>query len=135
MMAAAGYVVFYDNHRGSTGYGRDFAMLLHNKYSSPEDFADHMSGVDAVIDRGIVDPDNLFITGGLGRRHRKRLRDRPDRPLQRGGGRQAGRELDQQNADGRLLHRADLRTSSPACPGRSSSTTGSVRRSRWSATW
>ena len=64
LMAAAGYIVFFDNHRGSTGYGADFALLLHNKYSSPEDFADHMSGVDAVMDLGIVDSDNLFITGG-----------------------------------------------------------------------
>jgi len=64
LMAAAGYVVFYDNHRGSTGYGEDFAMLLHYKYSSPEDFADHMSGVDAVIAAGLADTDNLFITGG-----------------------------------------------------------------------
>jgi dipeptidyl aminopeptidase/acylaminoacyl peptidase len=64
LMAAAGYVVFYDNHRGSTGYGEDFAMLLHYRYSSPDDFADHMSGVDAMVERGIADPDNLFITGG-----------------------------------------------------------------------
>jgi dipeptidyl aminopeptidase/acylaminoacyl peptidase len=64
LMVAAGYVVFYDNHRGSTGYGEDFAMLLHYRYSSPDDFADHMSGVDAIVDRGIADPDNLFITGG-----------------------------------------------------------------------
>jgi dipeptidyl aminopeptidase/acylaminoacyl peptidase len=64
LMAAAGYVVFYDNHRGSTGYGEDFAMLLHYRYSSPDDFADHMSGVDEMIERGIADPDNLFITGG-----------------------------------------------------------------------
>ena len=64
LMAADGYVVFYDNYRGSTSYGEDFAMLLHHKYSSPEDFADHMSGVDAAINQGIADPDNLFITGG-----------------------------------------------------------------------
>ena len=64
LMASAGYVVFYDNHRGSTGYGKDFAMLLHYKYSSPEDFADHMSGVDAVVDLGIADAENLFVTGG-----------------------------------------------------------------------
>lgn len=64
LMAAAGYVVFYDNHRGSTSYGEDFAMLLHYKYSSADDFADHMSGVDALIDKGIADPANLFITGG-----------------------------------------------------------------------
>jgi dipeptidyl aminopeptidase/acylaminoacyl peptidase len=39
-------------------------MLLHYKYSSPEDFADHDSGIDAVIDKGFIDADNLFITGG-----------------------------------------------------------------------
>ena len=64
LMAAAGYVVFYDNHRGSTSYGEEFAMLLHYKYSSADDFADHMSGVDALIDAGVADPENLFITGG-----------------------------------------------------------------------
>lgn len=64
LMASAGYIVFYDNHRGSTSYGADFAMLLHYKYSSPEDYADHDSGVNAVIDKGIVDADNVFITGG-----------------------------------------------------------------------
>ncbi len=63
-MASAGYVVFYDNHRGSKGYGTDFALLLHEKYSSPDDFADHMSGVDAMIAKGFVDEKNLFITGG-----------------------------------------------------------------------
>jgi len=64
LMAAQGYVVFYDNHRGSTSYGEDFGMLLHYKYSSPDDFADHMSGVDTLIEMNIADPENLFITGG-----------------------------------------------------------------------
>ena len=64
LMAAAGYIVFYDNHRGSLSYGEDFALLLQYKYSSEEDFADHMSGIDALIERGIVDRDNLFIAGG-----------------------------------------------------------------------
>ncbi len=63
-MAAEGYIVFYNNHRGSTGYGERFALLLQNKYSSKYDFADHMSGVDALIDKGLVDPEQLFITGG-----------------------------------------------------------------------
>jgi len=62
--AAAGYVVFYDNHRGSTGYGEEFALALQYKYSSEADFADHMSGLDALVERGIADPDRLFITGG-----------------------------------------------------------------------
>ncbi len=63
-MAAAGYVVFYDNHRGSKGYGTEFSLLLHNKYSSPDDFADHMSGIDAMIEKGFIDEKNLFIAGG-----------------------------------------------------------------------
>ncbi len=64
LMAAAGYVVFYDNHRGSTSYGKDFALLLQYKYASEEDFADHMSGVDKMIEKGFIDEDNLFIAGG-----------------------------------------------------------------------
>lgn len=63
-MAVEGYVVFYDNHRGSTGYGERFALLLQGKYSSEYDFSDHMSGVDALIEKGIADPERLFITGG-----------------------------------------------------------------------
>jgi len=63
-MAAAGYVVVYDNHRGSIGYGSDFANLLKYKYSSPDDFADHMSAVDWAIDNGFADENNLFIAGG-----------------------------------------------------------------------
>ncbi|MDZ7790858.1 MAG: S9 family peptidase [Xanthomonadales bacterium] len=62
--AAEGYVVFYDNHRGSSSYGREFGMLLEYKYSSEEDFGDHMSGVDAMIDKGFIDSDRLFIAGG-----------------------------------------------------------------------
>ncbi|MEM0910836.1 MAG: S9 family peptidase [Pseudomonadota bacterium] len=63
-MAAEGYVVFYNNHRGSTGYGERFALLLQNKYSSKYDFADHMSGIDVLIEEGIADPEQLFIAGG-----------------------------------------------------------------------
>ncbi|BBN81506.1 acyl-peptide hydrolase [Pseudoalteromonas sp. A25] len=62
--AAQGYVVFYDNHRGSSSYGERFAMLLKYKYSSKEDFADHNSGVDAMLDKGFIDENNLFIAGG-----------------------------------------------------------------------
>ena len=64
LLAAAGYVVFYDNYRGSTSYGTDFALLLQYKYSSPDDFADHVSGLDALIAKGFVDPANQFIAGG-----------------------------------------------------------------------
>ncbi len=62
--AAEGYVVFYNNYRGSTSYGERFAMLLHYHYSSELDFQDHMSGIDALIAKGFIDENNLFIAGG-----------------------------------------------------------------------
>jgi dipeptidyl aminopeptidase/acylaminoacyl peptidase len=64
IMAAAGYVVFYNNYRGSLSYGEDFALLLQYKYSSKEDFADHMSGIDTLIDLGFINDENLFVAGG-----------------------------------------------------------------------
>jgi len=65
LYAAAGYVVLYLNPRGSTGYGYEFANLIHHEYPG-HDFDDLMSGVDAVISRGFVDEDQLFVTGGSG---------------------------------------------------------------------
>lgn len=62
--AAEGYVVFYDNHRGSTSYGERFALLLQNKYSSKWDFADHNSGINAMIDKGFIDENRLYVAGG-----------------------------------------------------------------------
>ncbi|RAI95125.1 S9 family peptidase [Algoriphagus yeomjeoni] len=63
--AAAGYVVLYSNPRGSTGYGQDFGNSIHHDYPN-HDYADLMSGVDAVIEKGYVDTENLFVTGGSG---------------------------------------------------------------------
>ena len=65
LYAAAGYVVFYANPRGSTGYGEEFGNLIHHAYPG-HDYDDLMSGVDAVIARGFVDKDRLFVTGGSG---------------------------------------------------------------------
>ena len=63
--AAAGYVVLYSNPRGSTGYGEEFGNLIHHDYPN-HDYDDLMSGVDAVISKGYVDKENLFVTGGSG---------------------------------------------------------------------
>ena len=63
--AAKGYVVVYINPRGSTSYGEEFANLIHHAYPG-DDFYDLNSGVDAVIAKGYVDVDNLFVTGGSG---------------------------------------------------------------------
>ena len=65
LMAAAGYVVLYTNPRGSTSYGYDFANEIHHNYPS-EDYDDLIAGVDAVIERGYIDEDQLFVTGGSG---------------------------------------------------------------------
>lgn len=65
MFAAAGYVVLYTNPRGSTSYGEEFGNLIHHNYPS-QDYDDLMSGVDAVIEKGYVDENNLYVTGGSG---------------------------------------------------------------------
>ena len=65
LMAAKGYVVVYINPRGSTSYGKAFGNYIDKNYPS-EDHDDLMSGVDAVIDKGYVDADSLYITGGSG---------------------------------------------------------------------
>lgn len=65
LYAAEGNVVLYTNPRGSTSYGTEFANLIHHAYPG-NDYDDLMSGVDAVIERGWVDPDRLYVTGGSG---------------------------------------------------------------------
>lgn len=65
LYAAAGYVVLYTNPRGSTSYGEEFANLIHHNYPG-EDYHDLISGVDAVIDKGYIDENRLFVTGGSG---------------------------------------------------------------------
>jgi dipeptidyl aminopeptidase/acylaminoacyl peptidase len=65
LYAAAGYVVLYLNPRGSTGYGEEFADLIHHDYPN-NDYGDLMSGVDAVLGRGYIDGERLFVTGGSG---------------------------------------------------------------------
>jgi dipeptidyl aminopeptidase/acylaminoacyl peptidase len=63
LYASAGYVVFYPNPRGSTSYGEEFGNLLYHDYPG-NDYDDVMDGVDAVIKKGYIDTDGLFVTGG-----------------------------------------------------------------------
>jgi acylaminoacyl-peptidase len=64
-MASAGYVVLYTNPRGSTSYGEEFGNLIHHAYPG-DDFYDLDSGVETLIGKGYIDPDNVFVTGGSG---------------------------------------------------------------------
>ncbi|WP_323787333.1 S9 family peptidase [Psychroserpens sp.] len=63
LYAADGYVVFYPNPRGSTSYGEEFANLLYNNYPG-QDYNDVMDGVDFLVNKGIVDTNKLYVTGG-----------------------------------------------------------------------
>ena len=63
--AASGYVVLYSNPRGSTSYGAEFGNLIHHAYPG-DDFYDLDSGVDAVVAKGYIDPERLYVTGGSG---------------------------------------------------------------------
>jgi acylaminoacyl-peptidase len=63
--AAEGYVVLYANPRGSTSYGQDFAHQIQYAYPG-NDYDDLMSGVDALIENGVADPERLYVTGGSG---------------------------------------------------------------------
>jgi acylaminoacyl-peptidase len=65
LYAAAGYVVVYVNPRGSTGYGDEFANLIHQAYPGG-DYDDLMSAVDHAIAAGWADPERLYVTGGSG---------------------------------------------------------------------
>ena len=63
LYASAGYVVFYPNFRGSTGYGEAFGNLLYNNYPG-DDYQDIIDGVDQLITAGYIDQEQLYVTGG-----------------------------------------------------------------------
>jgi dipeptidyl aminopeptidase/acylaminoacyl peptidase len=62
LLVAHGYAVFYPNIRGSTGYGEKFVEMNRADWGGA-DFKDVMAGVDALIARGVADPDRLGIGG------------------------------------------------------------------------
>ncbi len=60
--ANKGWAVFYPNPRGSTNYGEKFLRHNVNDWGGG-DFKDIMTGVDALVARGIADPDKLAHIG------------------------------------------------------------------------
>jgi dipeptidyl aminopeptidase/acylaminoacyl peptidase len=63
LYAAAGYVVFYPNARGSTSYGEEFGNLLYNDFSGGE-YQDIIDGVNQLVRRDYLTGDSLYVTGG-----------------------------------------------------------------------
>ena len=62
-LAARGYVVFWSNPRGSSGYGESFLQAIERDWGAVT-LADVMAGVETVADREYVDETNAFVTGG-----------------------------------------------------------------------
>jgi dipeptidyl aminopeptidase/acylaminoacyl peptidase len=61
--AAAGYVVFFCNPRGSNGYGQTFLSAIRSNWGKVT-MDDVMAGVDAMIAKGVIDESRMAITGG-----------------------------------------------------------------------
>lgn len=64
-MAQRGYAVLMPNPRGSSGRGAKFLCEIVGCYGEP-DWDDLITGVDAMIERGIADPDRLVVGGWSG---------------------------------------------------------------------
>jgi dipeptidyl aminopeptidase/acylaminoacyl peptidase len=62
VLAANGFAVLQPNFRGSTGKGLAFAQANKNSWGKG-DYEDCMTGVDAMIARGVADPDRLGAFG------------------------------------------------------------------------
>ncbi|OYR54335.1 peptidase S9 family protein [Halorubrum sp. Ea1] len=62
-LAARGYVVFWSNPRGSTGYGEAFMQAIERDWGDAT-LSDVMAGVETVAERPSVDETNAFVTGG-----------------------------------------------------------------------
>ncbi len=63
IFAAHGYAVLAPNPRGSTGYGMKFETANISDWGG-KDFGDIMAGVDALVAKGIADPDKMVVMGG-----------------------------------------------------------------------
>ncbi|WFL77711.1 prolyl oligopeptidase family serine peptidase [Altererythrobacter arenosus] len=62
VLAGEGYGVFLPNHRGGTGYGDAFMRDMVGGYFTHAHH-DVMDGIDALIERGLADPDRLIKMG------------------------------------------------------------------------
>ena len=63
MLVARGYAVLNPNPRGSGGRGQDFAGRVVGDMGGA-DTHDYLSGIDALVDQGLVDPTRIGLIGG-----------------------------------------------------------------------
>lgn len=62
-LAAAGYVVFFANPRGSVGYGDAFQQAIEGRWGELA-YTDILSGFEQVLKRDYIDPERIGIMGG-----------------------------------------------------------------------
>lgn len=62
LFAAQGYAVFCPDYRGSSGYGDQFTNELIG-HTNDREVKDVLSGVEAMIERDIADPDRIGVMG------------------------------------------------------------------------
>lgn len=62
LLPAKGYALLSPNYRGSTGYGDKFLTDLVGRENDIE-VKDILAGVDAMVERGIADPQRLGVSG------------------------------------------------------------------------
>ena len=62
VLAGKGYVLLQPNYRGSTGYGDDWMRAIIGHYFE-KDVDDLLSGVDYLVNKGIVHPESLLVHG------------------------------------------------------------------------
>ncbi len=63
LLAHRGYVVFFCNPRGADGYGEAFLSGNHRDWGDGP-MRDILKGVDALLAKGVADPQRLAVTGG-----------------------------------------------------------------------
>lgn len=63
LLVSRGYAVLHPNPRGSGGRGQDFARAVFGDMGGADTY-DYLSGIDALVERGIADPARIGVTGG-----------------------------------------------------------------------
>ena len=92
LLLAQGYALLQPNVRGSSGYGDELLRGNMNDIGGG-DYHDLMTGVDAIVERGVAHPDSLAVKGWSYGGILGRLDDHADRPLQGGQPGRDGRRL------------------------------------------
>ncbi|MFD2467374.1 S9 family peptidase [Amycolatopsis silviterrae] len=62
LLVSRGYAVLHPNPRGSSGRGQEFAEAVFGDPGGADTF-DYLSGIDALVARGIADPKRIGVTG------------------------------------------------------------------------